>query len=741
MHCSSGSTLVPSQPAAQPRKRSRYAAINSHARPAKKVKAEGKVPDSTAGRRKSKRCGGIDDDVDDVDDYSCDVCNEVKLPDLLLCDACNKGFHTYCLTPPMATKPKGKWLCHGCATSPAKTRTAGGLAASPAVKTRRSAGKTGAIPPTAAPAAGAAPSPRSSRRAARKSLSRTPDKSPSSPAMPSSTTKLARSPSPVALGSLEKPATPDPAPMEPKSIRRPLTPVTPFSANRKEGHPVSALKGSPAALSPPPQPSAGQDAAHGAPQWFDVLDSGKVQQVREVLQTATATAAESPLRRGEQFAELCAEVQCHMTDGTGAALYVSGLPGTGKSFTANLVMRECDRWARGNGIKRPSTVWINCMSLGRPRHIFQRLLEGFKSAQTRGAKLGQDPITVPETSGSYTGNELNALRKLICADAGGKSGKRGMTIAVLDEIDSLVTADQGVLSDLFMLTAAPGSRLILLGISNSIDLTERTLPHLSRLGIQVGLTPFTAYSAESLHELLQQRLSRVPGPVFHPAALQFAARKIGANSGDMRQLLQVARTALDNAEQDARSKAKAAEAAGSAAPLISIGGMAAAVRQLQGSCGLEGAVGAIRQLSREQQTVLCSAATLLGSLGKGPDGGGKRAAACAAAPGKTLLGKYRQAKPGVGPGRQAAGGAGGRRDCTLSELHAAYLALCARVQVPAVNVADFNSVCSNLSDQALIRLGPHKVERSRRVTLQVCEDDIAVALQDVSLFRRMLEGY
>lgn len=100
-----------------------------------------------------------------------------------------------------------------------------------------------------------------------------------------------------------------------------------------------------------------------------------------------------------------------------------------------------------------------------------------------------------------------------------------------------------------------------------------------------------------------------------------------------------------------------------------------------------------------------------------------------------------------------------------------------------MNVADFNSVCSNLSDQALIRLGPHKVERSRRVTLQVrcggggrgggarargpfilgggvggglvpaltmvmsmacpqvCEDDIAVALQDVSLFRRMLEGY
>lgn len=36
-------------------------------------------------------------------------------------------------------------------------------------------------------------------------------------------------------------------------------------------------------------------------------------------------------------------------------------------------------------------------------------------------------------------------------------------------------------------------------------------------------------------------------------------------------------------------------------------------------------------------------------------------------------------------------------------------------------LSDFNSVCSNLSDQALIHLGYHKVERNRRVTLQVAD--------------------
>lgn len=64
---------------------------------------------------------------------------------------------------------------------------------------------------------------------------------------------------------------------------------------------MSALKGSPAALSPPPQPSAGQDAAHGAPQWFDVLDSGKVQQVREVLQVRPRCPCSPEARRSVPF--------------------------------------------------------------------------------------------------------------------------------------------------------------------------------------------------------------------------------------------------------------------------------------------------------------------------------------------------------------------------------------------------------------------------------------------------------
>lgn len=489
--------------------------------------------------------------------------------------------------------------------------------------------------------------------------------------------------------------------------------------------------------------------------WFNLMDRAKVQAVRDVLQTSTDVAAEALLCRKEQLNELCSEMQCHMSDSTAASLYISGPPGTGKSFTASLAVRECHRWAAENGIARPSIVWINCMSLGQPRHIFQRMLEGFKSSAQRAMKGSTNPIVYPDASSSHTADGLSALRKLVSSNGQTPNrGKKGGTlIAVLDEIDSLVTADQGVLSELFMLTAATGSRLILMGISNSIDLTERTLPHLSKLGVHVGLTPFTAYSSQSLLALLLQRLSKLPGDVFQPAALDFASRKIGSNSGDLRQLLQVAGAAIDAAEEDARKARSDSLDSGDVAvapatsSMIGIRTVATAVARLQGSCGVDGAIRAIRQLSREQQSVLCSAARLLGNLGKGDSrAGGVNGQSTGVTPGSAHIpGFYRQRKslPGTpfSVGKLDAFGGGHQRDCLLSELHTTYLSLCSRVQIPAMNLCEFNSVCSNLSDQALIHLGNHKIERNRRVALKVCEDDIVTALQDISLFRRMLEGY
>ena len=48
-------------------------------------------------------------------EFSCEIC---QLPDvdrtMLLCDSCNRGYHYYCLTPPLTRVPKGMWVCPQC---------------------------------------------------------------------------------------------------------------------------------------------------------------------------------------------------------------------------------------------------------------------------------------------------------------------------------------------------------------------------------------------------------------------------------------------------------------------------------------------------------------------------------------------------------------------------------------------------------------------------------------------------
>jgi hypothetical protein len=74
----------------------------------------------------------------------------------------------------------------------------------------------------------------------------------------------------------------------------------------------------------------------------------------------------------------------------------------------------------------------------------------------------------------------------------------------------------------------PGARLVLAGVANALDLTERALPALAGLGARPALLPFPAYDAGQLQALLGQRLGRLPGPVFAPQALRLCAKKARA---------------------------------------------------------------------------------------------------------------------------------------------------------------------------------------------------------------------
>ena len=102
------------------------------------------LSDSDASERTSSRGGdGSDDETADgsvsedflddglgapphaLDSTQCETCGEGDdEPRLMLCDGCDRGWHTYCLRPKLPSVPRGEWRCDGCARARAEAETA-----------------------------------------------------------------------------------------------------------------------------------------------------------------------------------------------------------------------------------------------------------------------------------------------------------------------------------------------------------------------------------------------------------------------------------------------------------------------------------------------------------------------------------------------------------------------------------------------------------------------------------------
>ena len=130
---------------------------------------------------------------------------------------------------------------------------------------------------------------------------------------------------------------------------------------------------------------------------------------------------------------------------------------------------------------------------------------------------------------------------------------------ILDEIDQMSTKDQTVLYTLFELPALEDSRLILIGLANALDLTDRALVRLqSRTNFKPVVLNFPPYSKQDIATILSQRIreavSEEVSNVIAPSALQYLGGKISSASGDLRKAIDVCRRAIELAETSAKKQ-------------------------------------------------------------------------------------------------------------------------------------------------------------------------------------------
>eukprot|EP00236_Picocystis_salinarum_P001214 CAMPEP_0183832092 /NCGR_PEP_ID=MMETSP0807_2-20130328/5161_1 /TAXON_ID=88271 /ORGANISM="Picocystis salinarum, Strain CCMP1897" /LENGTH=418 /DNA_ID=CAMNT_0026077719 /DNA_START=21 /DNA_END=1277 /DNA_ORIENTATION=- len=221
--------------------------------------------------------------------------------------------------------------------------------------------------------------------------------------------------------------------------------------------------------------------------------------------------------------------------------FVAGPPGSGKTHTVRSVVAKCmededgKEGADGKEQKEKAvTCWINCMSLSQPGDLYRNLLGAMEP--TTAAKGGHDAKEAWKSM----------LRSMRNRNRTGR--RRSSVVLVLDECDAFVAARTDWLAEVqeFCLLVASRCTLKLICISNSPELAGRLMPSLQKSMSHTEIVIFQAYKTQEIKNVLTGLLQG--GGLldwFSPSALQFCAKKIGSQSGDMRYAFCVCMRALE----------------------------------------------------------------------------------------------------------------------------------------------------------------------------------------------------
>ena len=234
--------------------------------------------------------------------------------------------------------------------------------------------------------------------------------------------------------------------------------------------------------------------------------------------------------RDDERNELSAFVSSCIESKSTGCLYVSGPPGTGKSALVDEVSQQL------KSADKLTLSVVNCMSI--------------RNAKDLSGKLSED-LSLKEDAG------FEYLRSCFIR---GKAKDARKYLVILDEVDRLVDLDLELLYSLFEWSMQAASRLILIGIANALDLTDRFLPRLKSRNLKPELLPFLPYTAGQIADVLTMKLKSLSAedaqtvPFLHPAAIQFCAKKVAAQTGDLRKAFDICRRAVDLIEQATRER-------------------------------------------------------------------------------------------------------------------------------------------------------------------------------------------
>ena len=226
------------------------------------------------------------------------------------------------------------------------------------------------------------------------------------------------------------------------------------------------------------------------------------------------------------------------TNGNYSSLYIAGMPGTGKTASVKTIInileselnesqKKNEKTIDGNDIIPFRTLFLSGINYPNLSNVFKVI---YKFIFTK----AKDKMNIK--------NYIHALNNFFSHR---KKYNRSKTLVdptnshillIIDELDILINTSQNLLYNIFNWTTYDFSRLIVISISNTLDLPNRLLPKIqSRMGNNIIM--FKPYNKEELRMIIQDR--GIDLKLFSEDAIRLSCVKVAAINGDLRRVFHI----------------------------------------------------------------------------------------------------------------------------------------------------------------------------------------------------------